>query len=173
MAIAQSYVNTHFYCSGFVYLQPHLSWKYIFSVGKVIFLTLQNKTSPLHMTRSQNAKKKYRGQREYGKIAKVRTTWQSLNSVISLYFILRLCTCSDNVMPFFLSKSAINFWFTFLFIYLFFPPSRIWCLSKSNSTTPRPSWNIKVRIVLLNRMLCFGCNHWLETCFFFFLSLGN
>lgn len=123
MAIAQSYVNTHFYCRGFVYLlfkRPHLkNEKCIFSVGKVIFLTLQNKTSPLHMTRSQNAKKKYRGQREYGKIAKVRTTWQSLNSVISLYFILRLCTCSENVMPFFLSKFAINFWISDLFFFFF------------------------------------------------------
>lgn len=139
--------------------------KCVFSVGKVMFLTLQNKTSPLHMTRSQNAKKKYRGQREYGKIAKVRTTWQSLNSVISLYFILRLVlrmSCYFSCQNL-LSISDLPF---------YFPPSRIWCLSKSNSTTPRPSWNIKVRIVLLNRMLCFGCNHWLETDFLF-LSLGN
>lgn len=42
------------------------------ALKKNILFTLQNKTSHLHMRRLQNAKRKYRGQKEYGKIAKVR-----------------------------------------------------------------------------------------------------
>lgn len=51
-------------------------------------------------------------------------------------------------------------------IKLYFPPFRVRCLGKSNSTTPRPSWNVKVRIFLLHCMLCFGHNSWLEMYFF-------
>lgn len=41
-------------------------------ISKDILFTLQNKTSHLHMRRLPNAKRKYRGQKEYEKIAKVR-----------------------------------------------------------------------------------------------------
>lgn len=47
--------------------------KCMFLCSKInLISTLQNKTSRLHMRRQPNAKKKYRGQKEYEKIAKVR-----------------------------------------------------------------------------------------------------
>lgn len=68
-------------CFFLLFKGPHLKNMkklHMLSVGNVIYFTLQNKTSPLHMRRSQNAKKKYRGQREYGKIAKVRTWYLAI-----------------------------------------------------------------------------------------------
>lgn len=53
---------------------------------------------------------------------------------------------------------------------LTFFPRRIWCISKSYSATPRPTWHIKVRIFPLGFMHCIGCNDWLILLILFLFS---